>query len=211
MKLLFFDMEFADGRVPGSIYSLGYLMTDENFRVIMKPRDLLIHPDSTWNDYVARKILAYPKAQVEAAPKFPSHYRKLKKLFEKADVAVGYAVNNDNKALYMDCKRYALEPFSYRHFDTEKLCKLMEIHQDAHGLGGCVKAWCGQIPENRHRSDGDAYATMLLMQAICKHKHVSADQMIEAYPECGGMAGKRGGNKAKKKSLLERLLFWKKA
>jgi protein-tyrosine-phosphatase len=82
----------------------------------------------------------------------------------------------------------------------QKLCKLMEEHRDAHGLGGCVKAWCGQIPENRHRSDGDAYATMLLMQAICKHKHVSADQMIKAYPECGGKT--QGGKKAKKPRSL---------
>ena len=49
MKLLFFDMEFADGKVPGSIYSLGYLMTDENFEIIRPQTDLIINPDSSWN------------------------------------------------------------------------------------------------------------------------------------------------------------------
>ena len=99
MKLLFFDMEFADGRVPGSIYSIGYLVTDENFEIIVPPTDLLINPDSTWNEYVEANILAYPKETVEAAPTFPALYSQLKKLFEDADVAVGFAVNNDTRAL----------------------------------------------------------------------------------------------------------------
>ena len=30
MKILYFDMEFANGQVPGSIYSIGYVVTDED-------------------------------------------------------------------------------------------------------------------------------------------------------------------------------------
>lgn len=186
MKLLFFDMEFADGRVPGSIYSIGYLVTDENFEIIVPPTDLLINPDSTWNEYVKANILAYPKETVEAAPTFPALYSQLKKLFEDADVAVGFAVNNDTRALCKDCERYDLEPFRFRSFDTEKLCKKMEEYPSAHGLKGYVLAWCGEEPEHCHRSDGDAYATMQLLRAVCHAKHVTADMMIEAYPECVG-------------------------
>ena len=63
---------------------------------------------------------------------------------------------------------------------------MMEEHKNAHGLSGCVRAWCGIDPEHQHRSDGDAYATMLLMQAVCQAKHVDPEMMVDAYPECVG-------------------------
>ena len=186
MKLLFFDMEFANGQVPGSIYSIGYMMTDEHFQVLLPQTDLLMNPDCAWNEYVEENILAYPKEEVEAAPIFPAHYGMLKELFEGVDVAIGFAVNNDSRALRKNCERYALSPLRFQLFDTEKLCRMMEEHKEAHGLGGYVQAWCGEEPDNRHRSDGDAYATMLLFRAICRAKHVSADMMLKAYPECCG-------------------------
>ncbi len=186
MKLLFFDMEFANGQVPGSIYSIGFLITDENFQTVFPPTDLLMNPDCAWNEYVEANILAYPKEEVEAAPVFPAHYSMLKELFEGVDVAIGFAVNNDSRALRKNCERYGLSPLLFRLFDTEKLCRMMDEHKEAHGLAGYVKAWCGEEPDNRHRSDGDAYATMLLFRAICRAKHVSADMMMAAYPECCG-------------------------
>lgn len=186
MKLLFFDMEFANGKVPGSIYSIGYVMTDEQFEIVRPQTDLLINPDSTWNDYVAKNILAYPMETVEAAPKFPEVYEELKELFDEADIAVGFSVSNDTRALKKDCERYGLEPISFFHFDTERLCRMMEEHKNAHGLSGYVRAWCGIDPEHQHRSDGDAYATMLLMRAVCEAKHVDPEMMVDAYPECVG-------------------------
>ena len=186
MKLLFFDMEFADGKVPGSIYSLGYLMTDENFEIIRPQTDLIINPDSTWNDYVAKNILAYPMEVFDGAPKFSEVYEEIKSLFDEADIAVGFSVKNDTRELRRDCERYGLEPIRFFHFDTEQLCRMMPSHKEARGLGKCVKAWCGVIPENQHRSDGDAYATMLLMRAVCKANHVDPEMMVDAYPECVG-------------------------
>lgn len=188
MKLLFFDMEFANGQVGGSIFSFGYLVTDENMNVLTPPTDLCINPECEWNTYVKENILAYPIEEVESAPAFPALYDEIKALFEQCDVAVGFAVSNDVRALKRDCVRYELEAFSYRYFDVERLCRLQELHTEAHGLGGYFNAWCGGVAANRHRSDGDAYATMLLLQAICRHHHVSADMMIEAYPECAGDA-----------------------
>ena len=186
MKFLFFDMEFANGQVAGSVYSLGYLMTDEDFHILMPQTDLLIDPDCTWNEYVEQNILAYPKEEVEAAPSFFERYEEIKALFDGADVAVGFAVSNDTRALRKACERYGLEPLTFRYFDTEKLCRKMNEHKEAHGLGGYVKAWCGEEPDNRHRSDGDAYATMMLLRAICRSKHATPEMMLLAYPECAG-------------------------
>ena len=186
MRILFFDMEFANGQVPGSIYSIGYLVTDESFRVILPSTDVLINPDCPWNEYVEQNILAYPKKEVEAAPTFAERYASLKELFASVDIAVGFAVSNDTRALKRACDRYGLEQIPLKSFDVERLCRMMEEHKEAHGLGGYVQAWCGEEPDHRHRSDGDAYATMLLLQAICKHLHVDAEMMVVAYPECVG-------------------------
>lgn len=186
MKILFFDMEFANGRVKGSIYSIGYLITDENFEILEPPTDLLIHPDSEWNSYVLENILVYPRETIESAPKFPEVYDSVRRLFEGVDLEVGFALSNDTGALRADCLRYGLEPMNFRWLDTEKLCRLMDEHTEARGLAGCVRAWCGQDPENQHRSDGDALATMMLLRAICRAKHVTPDMLTVAYPECTG-------------------------
>lgn len=186
MKILFFDMEFANGQVPGSIYSIGYLMTDSKFRTVASQTDLLVNPECRWNWYVRKNILAYPIREVETAPTFPQVYKKIQKLFKKADVAVGFAVGNDVNALNKACDRYGLPRLSYSYFDVEKLCKSMPEHSEAHGLNGCVKAWCSEVPTEWHRSDVDAYATMLLFRAICTAKHVPPEFLLQAYEDCGG-------------------------
>lgn len=215
MKLLFFDMEFANGQVPGSIYSFGYLVTDEEFEVLDEGMDILINPECAWNEYVEQNILAYPKEEVEAASAFPSHYAFLRELFEGVDMAVGFSVSNDNRALKKDCERYGLEAFPYKHFDVEKLCRMQEEHKDAHGLAGYYTAWCGETPDHQHRSDGDALATMELLRAVCRAKHVTAEMMTIAYPECCGDAltppkatkkqsDKKSGNKKRRRGPTRR-------
>lgn len=186
MKLLFFDMEFADGRVPGSVFSFGYVVTDENFRILTPPTDICINPESSWNGYVLHHILAYPKKVIDASPNFPQVYRQIRKLFEKTDLAVGFAVKNDITALKKDCDRYSLPQIPYRWMDMEQLCRTLGEYPNAHGLAGYVQAWCKKVPEHQHRSDGDALATMLLLKAVCKAKHVTPEMLAEAFRDCTG-------------------------
>lgn len=188
IRILFFDMEFANGKVKGSVYSIGYMITDEEFRILTPPTDLLIAPECEWNDYVKEHILAYPIEEVEAAPAFSACYEQISALFSSVDVAVGFSVSNDVRALRADCVRYALPVLTYRWFDVERLCRKMEEHKDAHGLDGYFAAWCNGVPDHRHRSDGDAYATARVMEAICREKRVDAQMIFTAYPECGGVA-----------------------
>ncbi|MBQ4274622.1 MAG: hypothetical protein IJB94_06615 [Clostridia bacterium] len=186
LKLLFFDMEFANGKIPGSVFSFGYLMTDEEFNIVTPPADICINPDCKWNEYVAKNILAYPMETIEASPLFPDCYEAIKALFAEADIAVGFSVSNDVAALRQVCERYGLSPILYHWFDMEKLCRRADKHKEAHGLAGYVTAWCGQAPENQHRSDGDALATMHLMRAVCRDAHVDGEMLTIAYPECCG-------------------------
>ena len=186
MKLLFFDMEFANGKIPGSVFSFGYVITDEEFNILAGPFDICINPDCEWNEYVAKNILAYPMEVIEASPLFPDCYESIKDLFASVDVAVGFSVSNDITALRRACARYELSPILYRWFDMEKLCRRADKHKEAHGLAGYVTAWCGEAPENQHRSDGDALATMHLMRAVCEDAHIDGEMLMIAYPECAG-------------------------
>ena len=77
IRILFFDMEFANGKVKGSVYSIGYMITDEEFRILTPPTDLLISPECEWNDYVKEHILAYPIEKVESAPAFHACYEQI--------------------------------------------------------------------------------------------------------------------------------------
>lgn len=199
MRLLFFDMEFADGRVPGSIYSIGYTVTDESFETLVPPTDILINPESTWNEYVEENILAYPREVIDASPNFKRLYGELSELFTSADLAVGFATANDLRALNKDCARYGLSPIVFSCFDTERLCRMTEEHSEVRGLGNCVVAWCGAEPENRHRSDGDALATKQLFEAICRAKHATPEMMATAYAECVTLSHRVKRNDARKK------------
>ena len=197
MKLLFFDMEFANGQIKGSIYSIGYTVTDESFQTLVPPTDLLLDPDAVWNRYVEENILAYPKEEIEASPKFYERYDEIKALFESVDVAVGFSLDNDMRELRGACLRYELEMPHFQTLDTELLCRKLEEHKEAHGLAGYVRAWCGEEPANQHRSDGDALATMHLLRGICKEKHVTPEMLMLAFPGC--CSSSDAGEKRKKK------------
>ncbi len=181
MKILFFDMEFANGKIPGSVYSFGYVRTDRKFRLTEPQTDLLINPDCEWNDYVRRNILAYQMSTVKQASLFPAYYKRMKKLLCKSDLVVGFAVKNDTTALRKACERYGLKPLSFRCLDLERVCRSLRDYPQAHGLDGYVRAYTGIDPANRHRSDGDAYATMLLLKGICEKHGVDARDVAKIY------------------------------
>ena len=181
MKIVFFDMEFANGKIPGSVYSLGYVQTNHQFKLTQPQTDLLMNPDCEWNNYVRTHILAYPMRTVRSAALFPSYYKRLKTLLCHADLVVGFAVKNDTNALRAACQRYDLKPLSFRCLDLERLCKALGDYPQAHGLSGYVRAYCGMEPENQHRSDGDAYATMLLLKAICEKHNISPKQIKSLF------------------------------
>lgn len=181
MKILFFDMEFANGKVPGSVYSFGYVRTDRNFRLTEPQTDLLINPDCVWNDYVRQHILAYPMSTVKQASLFPAYYKRMKKLLCRSDLVVGFAVKNDTTALRRACERYGLKPLSFRCLDLERVCRSLRDYPQAHGLGGYVRAYTGIDPANQHRSDGDANATMMLLRAICEKHGVAPKDVAKVY------------------------------
>ena len=63
MKYLFFDIECANCfNNIGKICEFGYVMTDEKFKVLDKNL-ILINPNTKFDWYVAKNLLAHSKKQ----------------------------------------------------------------------------------------------------------------------------------------------------
>ena len=60
MKYLFFDVECASVHRGSKMCSFGYVLTDENLKII-DSKDIMINPNSEWDWYALEHILAHPK------------------------------------------------------------------------------------------------------------------------------------------------------
>lgn len=188
MKYLFFDIECANCyQNCAKIFSLGYVVTDENFNILHDKEDVLINPRDRFDWYVAKKMMAYPREIFKDMPPFPDFYDRFREMFEDEDtMAVGYAVTNDVHFLHDDCKRYGLAPYTYKFYDVQQLYARQPVNNTAKNLEDSLLSWCNIEPENLHRSDEDAYNTMLIMKAIAEYHGTNIPGLMEMFPDCAG-------------------------
>ena len=188
MKYLFFDIECANCyNNCAKIFSLGYVITDENFNILHDKEDVLINPRDRFDWYVAKKMMAYPREIFKDMPPFPDFYDRFREMFEDGDtMVVGYAVTNDVHFLHDDCKRYGLAPYTYKFYDVQQLYARQPVNNTAKNLEDSLLSWCQVEPENLHRSDEDAYNTMLIMKAIAAYHGTNIPGLMEMFPDCGG-------------------------
>lgn len=188
MKYLFFDIECANCyQNCAKIFSLGYVITDENFNVLHEKEDVLINPRDRFDWYVAKKMMAYPREIFKDMPPFPDFYDRFREMFEDEDtMVVGYAVTNDVHFLHDDCKRYGLAPYTYKFYDVQQLYARQPVNNTAKNLEDSLLSWCNIEPENLHRSDEDAYNTMLIMKAIAEYHGTNIPGLMEMFPDCAG-------------------------
>ena len=188
MKYLFFDIECANCyQNCAKIFSLGYVVTDENFNILHDKEDVLINPRDRFDWYVAKKMMAYPREIFKDMPPFPDFYDRFREMFEDEDtMVVGYAVTNDVHFLHDDCKRYGLAPYTYKFYDVQQLYARQPVNNTAKNLEDSLLSWCNIEPENLHRSDEDAYNTMLIMKAIAEYHGTNIPGLMEMFPDCAG-------------------------
>ena len=188
MKYLFFDIECANCyQNCAKIFSLGYVVTDENFNILHDKEDVLINPRDRFDWYVAKKMMAYPREIFKDMPPFPDFYDRFREMFEDEDtMAVGYAVTNDVHFLHDDCRRYGLAPYTYKFYDVQQLYARQPVNNTAKNLEDSLLSWCNIEPENLHRSDEDAYNTMLIMKAIAEYHGTNIPGLMEMFPDCAG-------------------------
>lgn len=181
MKYLFFDIECANCfEHTGKIYSFGYSLVSEDLEDVLETQDYVMNPDAEFDWYVLKNILAYPKKTIVLQPKFPSFYNRIQKLLSGNIVAVGFEVTSDVSYLLDECKRYELEPFSFKYIDLRPIIR-KETKEPVSSLGVEYMKWCNALPCNSHRSDADAANTLAIARALCRKKGCSFASLIAEY------------------------------
>ncbi|MDE7083566.1 MAG: hypothetical protein K2O89_07710 [Clostridia bacterium] len=174
MQLVFFDIECAGvHKTYAKICAFGYVLCDEQFNILEK-RDILINPKGKF-ELTDRKgdkgiVLPYNYEEFKKYPKFNAVYPQIKALLEdKNTVAVGHAVLNDVKYLNLETKRFKLPSFNFKFADSQlffmaaknDFTRQFGLEYIAEELG---------VEFTPHRAADDAYATMKVVEAMCK-KH----------------------------------------
>ncbi len=186
MNYCFFDIECANcygGK--GKICSFGYVLTDEHFRVLEK-KDIVINPRSSFNLGPDLK-LAYTKAEFRQAPPFPDFYDEIGALLEYPEyVILGYSIENDCNFLRADCKRYDLPCFDFPFHDVQCMVMQMFDLQNMPSLQKALEFFGMHEDQEIHKSDDDAYMTMLAMKGACQHLGITAAELLDRYPVAQG-------------------------
>ena len=186
MNYCFFDIECANcfgGK--GKICSFGYVITDEQFNILEK-KDIVINPRSSFNLGPDLK-LAYTKAEFRQAAPFPDYYDEIGALLEYPEyVILGYSIENDCNFLRSDCKRYELPSFDFPFYDVQ--CIVMQLFdlQNMPSLQKALEFFGMHEDQEIHKSDDDAYMTMLAMKGACEHLGITASELLARYPIAQG-------------------------
>ena len=198
MKYLFFDIECSNcfgGK--NKICEIGYVLTDENFNLILK-EDIPISPGDINNreDRFDTSIYkrepgfewAYDFEYYFNSPKFPHFYNQLKKLFEDEDTMVfGYSVVNDIRYLDSEFIRYGLEPFKFNVCDIQKIMKYYSNQREQlMGLKDAFKKLCPIsefIKLQPHLSRDDAYMSMRVLQEMLRNLEMNVSNILEVCPD----------------------------
>lgn len=179
MKYLFFDIECSNCfNGIGKMCEFGYVLTDENFKIITKNEfpmspgkgdDCRFHLRGRMNQLDID--LAYDYDFYYEQPEFPTFYERIKKLIEDENtVCFAWSSNNDMLHLYHSCTRYRKRPFKYICYDLQKMAgRYLEVKRQK-GLKECCTSIVGKnaiVALQEHLSSDDAKMSMLIFEAIC--------------------------------------------
>ncbi len=172
MNLVFFDIECASvHKTYAKICAFGYVLCDENFNIIKK-EDILINPKGRFEltDRKGEKgiVLPYEYDEFKRHPSFPHVYPQIKELLEdKNNLIFGHAVLNDVKYLNLETRRFKLPSFEFS-FQDSQLLFMTHINDFTHQFGLEYIANALGVEFTPHRAADDAYATMRIVEALCK-------------------------------------------
>lgn len=196
-KYLFFDIESID-RKSKYICTFGYVLTDENFNVLDK-KDIIINPDVVEYDwYVLKNMFYYTKEDAVSSPIFSDVYKEIDALINSSDIVVlGYAITNDLDYLRNDYERAGLDYSFLSGFDIQTFYK--KINGLENGLKLFKLANVFGIDTSKfieHKSDDDAFVSMLIAKHYCDVLNLSLDEFIAKY-DIKVFPSKRKDNKLK--------------
>lgn len=174
MNLVFFDIECACvHKTYAKICAFGYVVCDERFNILEK-EDILINPKGRFEltDRKGEKgiVLPYEYEEFKKHPAFPAVYPKIKALLEdKNNIVLGHAVLNDVKYLNLETRRFKLPSFRFA-FNDSQLIFMSYISDFSHQFGLEYIANELGVEFTPHRAADDAYATMRVIEAMCRER-----------------------------------------
>lgn len=182
MKLVFFDIECAGvHKTYAKICAFGYVVCDENFNILEK-EDILINPKGRFELTNRRGekglVLPYDYADFKKQPSFPKVYSRIKALLEDKDsIVLGHAVLNDVKYLNLECRRFHLPPFKFSFADSQ-LFFMASVNDFSRQFGLEHIAEELGVEFTPHRAADDAYATMRVVQEMCRANNCTYEELV---------------------------------
>lgn len=174
MNLVFFDIECASVyKTTAKICAFGYVVCDTNFNIIAK-EDILINPKGKFHLTDGRGehglVLPYKYDEFKNYPVFPQVYGKIRSLLQdRNNLVYGHATLNDVNYLNLETRRFKLPSFSFTFSDSQ-LVYMTSTGDFSRQFGLEYITKDLEVEFTPHRAADDAYATMRVMQALCK-KH----------------------------------------
>ena len=181
MNLVFFDIECANvTKNAAKICAFGYVICDERFNIIKK-EDILINPRGKFRltDRKGDKgiVLPYSYEDFKHYPLFTEVYPYIKSLLEdENNLVFGHSTINDVKYLNLETKRFNLPSFRFRFSDSQLL--YMSYKTDfTRQFGLEYIAGALGVEFTPHRAADDAYATMKIVEAMCKARGCGCEEL----------------------------------
>lgn len=174
MNLVFFDIECASVyKYTAKICAFGYVLCDEKFN-ILKKEDILINPKGKFHLTDGRGerglVLPYEYAEFKNYPVFTQVFPQIKELLESEENLVfGHATINDVNYLNLETKRFHLPSLNFTFSDSQ-LMYMTSVSDYSRQFGLEYITDSLQVEFTPHRAADDAYATMRVVEALCK-KH----------------------------------------
>lgn len=182
MKYLFFDIEGANCyNYISKMCTFGYVLTDEKYNVKSKI-DVVMNPESPFDKHIIKEQMnAYPLAMYNSRPPFGYFYKSIKNILEAPEqLIIGWSVDNDVKYIYDACKRYNLKQINYKYLDMQKVyMDIFELTNQPSLETVCLNH--NIAVKKAHKSDDDAFLTMLVSKIICKKLEITLPELFEKY------------------------------
>ncbi len=185
MKFLFFDIECACCYKNGCgvICEFGYVLTDDRLNVIDRDT-LLVAPEAKFHPYVIKNLLAFTKKQYNSAPNFEERYEQIRALLvDKDTVVIGHTTSTDANYLNFATKRYKLPFINFDFFDIKKIHKYQTNAKDYVSLEKMIIDLNLEFDGRLHKSEDDAYLTMLAFKELCKMAQTDAKLFLLRYAQ----------------------------
>lgn len=176
MNLVFFDIECASvHKTIAKICAFGYVVCDEQFNIIKK-EDVLINPKGGFHltDRRGEKglELPYDYAEFKKHPPFPAVYSFIKELLEdRNNLVFGHAILNDVKYLDLETRRFHLPSFNFRFLDSQ-IMYMTHVNDFSRQFGLEYITENLNVVFTPHRAADDAYATMKIVEELCRIRGV---------------------------------------